>query len=80
MPPTLFLILATPMTKLAHTIFPPAIANGVISGAFVFCELLVYVCDLAPLISKYQMSYMTACIMRMFPFFLPFRYINVEFH
>lgn len=38
MPPTLFAALQAPFTKLAHTIFPVAVANGIISGAFLFCE------------------------------------------
>ena len=36
MPPTLFLILEAPFTNLAHSIFPKAIANGIIAGAFTF--------------------------------------------
>ncbi|KAH6909640.1 oxidoreductase [Coprinopsis sp. MPI-PUGE-AT-0042] len=36
MPPLLFFVLQAPFTKLAHTIFPTAIANGIISGAFAF--------------------------------------------
>ncbi|KAL7418698.1 fatty acid alpha-hydroxylase [Cryptotrichosporon argae] len=36
MPPTLFFILETPFTKLAHVVFPKAVANGVIAGAFAF--------------------------------------------
>ncbi|KAK4683721.1 4-hydroxysphinganine ceramide fatty acyl 2-hydroxylase, partial [Tremellales sp. Uapishka_1] len=36
MPPTLFFVLETPFTKLAHLVFPKAIANGIISGAFAF--------------------------------------------
>ena len=36
MPPTLFLALETPFTNLAHLIFPKAVANGIISGAFTF--------------------------------------------
>jgi 4-hydroxysphinganine ceramide fatty acyl 2-hydroxylase len=36
MPPTLFFILETPFTKLAHALFPKAVANGIISGAFAF--------------------------------------------
>jgi 4-hydroxysphinganine ceramide fatty acyl 2-hydroxylase len=36
MPPTLFFILETPFTKLAHLIFPKAIANGIIAGSFAF--------------------------------------------
>lgn len=39
MPPTLFFILETPFTKLAHLIFPKAIANGIIAGAFTFYML-----------------------------------------
>ena len=38
MPPLLFLMLSFPMTQLAHVVFPTAMANGTISGAFVFCE------------------------------------------
>jgi len=38
MPPVLFLTLSFPMTQLAHVLFPTAIANGTISGSFVFCE------------------------------------------
>ncbi|OWZ56375.1 oxidoreductase [Cryptococcus neoformans 125.91] len=34
MPPLLFFVLQTPFTKLAHIVFPKAIANGIISGAF----------------------------------------------
>ncbi|TYJ51708.1 hypothetical protein B9479_007712 [Cryptococcus floricola] len=34
MPPLLFFVLQTPFTKLAHAIFPIAVANGIISGAF----------------------------------------------
>jgi len=36
MPPTLFFTLQTPMTRLAYAIFPTAMANGIISGAFTF--------------------------------------------
>lgn len=39
MPPFMFAALSFPMTQLAHTLFPPAMANGVIAGAFSFCEL-----------------------------------------
>jgi len=38
MPPLLFLMLSLPMTQLAHVVFPTAMANGTISGAFAFCE------------------------------------------
>jgi hypothetical protein len=38
MPPTLFFILETPFTQLAHALFPRAVANGIIAGAFTFCE------------------------------------------
>jgi len=38
MPPVLFLTLSLPMTQLAHVLFPTAMANGTISGSFVFCE------------------------------------------
>jgi 4-hydroxysphinganine ceramide fatty acyl 2-hydroxylase len=37
MPPLLFGALQTPFTRLAHTIFPTAMANGVIAGSFTFC-------------------------------------------
>jgi len=36
MPPFLFAALQAPFTKLAHTIFPTAMANGIISGSFAF--------------------------------------------
>ncbi|KAI0065255.1 fatty acid-2 hydroxylase [Artomyces pyxidatus] len=39
MPPVLFFILSFPMTRLAHFLFPPAVANGTISGAFAFYVL-----------------------------------------
>jgi 4-hydroxysphinganine ceramide fatty acyl 2-hydroxylase len=34
MPPLLFFVLQAPFTKLAHILFPKAVANGIISGAF----------------------------------------------
>ena len=43
MPPTLFFILETPFTQLAHVLFPKAMANGVITGAFAFCESSIVV-------------------------------------
>lgn len=39
MPPTLFFMLETPFTKLAHVLFPKAMANGIIAGAFTFYML-----------------------------------------
>ncbi|KAH9923302.1 oxidoreductase [Amylocystis lapponica] len=39
MPPAMFAALSFPMTKLAHFLFPTAMANGVIAGAFVFYVL-----------------------------------------
>ncbi|KAJ7207091.1 oxidoreductase [Mycena pura] len=36
MPPVLFITLQAPFTWLAHKIFPTAIANGIIAGAFAF--------------------------------------------
>ncbi|KAL1413254.1 fatty acid alpha-hydroxylase [Vanrija albida] len=36
MPPLLFFVLETPFTRLAHLIFPKAMANGIIAGAFTF--------------------------------------------
>ena len=44
MPPTLFLILETPFTQLAHALFPKAVANGIITGAFTFCESSTRAC------------------------------------
>ena len=38
MPPTLFFILQLPFTQLAYVIFPVAVANGIIAGAFTFCK------------------------------------------
>ncbi|PWZ03739.1 Inositolphosphorylceramide-B hydroxylase [Testicularia cyperi] len=39
MPPLLFTVLSYPFTQLAHVLFPHAVANGIISGAF-----SMYVC------------------------------------
>ncbi|ORX34789.1 hypothetical protein BD324DRAFT_653047 [Kockovaella imperatae] len=39
MPPTLFLALETPFTRLAHIIFPAPVANGIIAGSFTFYML-----------------------------------------
>jgi len=36
MPPILFAALQTPFTKLAHSIFPNWMANGIIAGSFAF--------------------------------------------
>jgi hypothetical protein len=49
MPPVLFLTLSLPMTQLAHFLFPTAMANGTISGSFVFCEQFIFVLFCAPL-------------------------------
>jgi 4-hydroxysphinganine ceramide fatty acyl 2-hydroxylase len=38
MPPFLFAGLQAPFTRLAHILFPAAMANGIISGSFTFCE------------------------------------------
>lgn len=38
MPPALFAALSFPFTRLAHVVFPAAMANGVIAGAYVFCK------------------------------------------
>ena len=64
MPPLLFVVLSTPMTKLAHMIFPTAMANGVIAGSFTFCK-----CARLPVrnyFSSYRikMSFTTSCITR----------------
>ena len=37
MPPTLFAALQFPFTQLAYKLFPVAMANGIIAGAFTFC-------------------------------------------
>ena len=37
MPPALFIMLSYPFTQLAHAIFPTAVANGIITGAYTFC-------------------------------------------
>lgn len=42
MPPALFGALEFPFTRLAHALFPAAVANGIISGAFAFCEPFIY--------------------------------------
>lgn len=39
MPPPLFFTLQLPFTRLGHILFPPAIANGIIAGAFTFYVL-----------------------------------------
>ncbi|KAK7451131.1 fatty acid alpha-hydroxylase [Stygiomarasmius scandens] len=39
MPPTLFAALEWPFTRLAYILFPTAVANGIISGAFTFYVL-----------------------------------------
>ncbi|KAF8434523.1 hypothetical protein L210DRAFT_3763029 [Boletus edulis BED1] len=39
MPPILFTVLQTPFTRLAYILFPTAVANGIISGAFTFYVL-----------------------------------------
>ena len=56
MPPVLFTFLATPMTKLAHLIFPTAMANGVIAGAFVFCKIFRVAYHRPPLTFPRQQS------------------------
>lgn len=38
MPPTLFFVLQLPFTQLAYVLFPVAVANGIIAGAFTFCK------------------------------------------
>ena len=38
MPPVLFTVLSFPFTRLAYVLFPTAMANGIISGAFAFCK------------------------------------------
>jgi 4-hydroxysphinganine ceramide fatty acyl 2-hydroxylase len=38
MPPVLFASLSYPFTQLAHKLFPAAMANGIIAGAFTFCK------------------------------------------
>lgn len=39
MPPLLFFVLQVPFTNLGHALFPPSIANGIISGSFTFYVL-----------------------------------------
>jgi len=38
MPPILFGSLQMPFTRLGYVLFPTAVANGIISGAFTFCK------------------------------------------
>lgn len=38
MPPVMFAFLSYPMTRLAHLLFPPSMANSIIAGSYVFCE------------------------------------------
>ena len=40
MPPTLFTVLQFPFTQLAYVIFPVSVSNGIIAGAFTFCEFV----------------------------------------
>jgi hypothetical protein len=40
MPPVLFYVLQAPFTRLAHILFPAAMANGIIAGSFTFCKYL----------------------------------------
>ncbi|ETW75957.1 fatty acid-2 hydroxylase 1 [Heterobasidion irregulare TC 32-1] len=42
MPPVLFTTLSLPFTRLAHKLFPAAVANGIIAGAFFF--YVIYDC------------------------------------
>jgi 4-hydroxysphinganine ceramide fatty acyl 2-hydroxylase len=54
MPPVLFFILQAPMTTLAHALFTPSIANGIISGCFTFyvlydCMHYAFVFQFSPL-------------------------------
>ncbi|KAL4245501.1 Ceramide very long chain fatty acid hydroxylase [Abortiporus biennis] len=39
MPPLLFVALSYPFTQLAHFLFPPAVANGIIAGSYTFYVL-----------------------------------------
>ncbi|KAI0938568.1 hypothetical protein AcV5_000217 [Taiwanofungus camphoratus] len=39
MPPAMFAALSFPMTRLAHALFPAAMANGIIAGSYVFYVL-----------------------------------------
>ncbi len=65
MPPVLFTVLQFPFTQLAYKLFPVAVANGVIAGAFTFCKSPRIVYMRCPELC-HQMSCMTACIMRKF--------------
>jgi 4-hydroxysphinganine ceramide fatty acyl 2-hydroxylase len=47
MPPILFGALQMPFTRLAYVLFPTAVANGIISGAFAFCKPYTYLIILA---------------------------------
>lgn len=38
MPPILFAALSFPFTQLAQFLFPGAVGNGIIAGAFAFCK------------------------------------------
>ncbi|KAI0659329.1 oxidoreductase [Cubamyces menziesii] len=39
MPPVMFAFLSYPMTRLAHLLFPPSMANSIIAGSYVFYVL-----------------------------------------
>ena len=65
MPPALFTFLSYPMTRLAHLLFPTAMANAVIAGSYVFCMF----CPISPnfqLLTHMhsQTSYTIVCITR----------------
>lgn len=63
MPPFLFAALQAPFTRLAHILFPAAMANGIISGSFTFCEFGSMLSSGVPN-RLLQIFCMTACTMR----------------
>ena len=57
MPPPLFFALQLPFTQLAYVLFPVAVANGIISGAFTFCKLTSIICQLIKLTPRIDVLY-----------------------
>jgi 4-hydroxysphinganine ceramide fatty acyl 2-hydroxylase len=64
MPPVMFAALQFPFTRLAYVLFPTAVANGIISGSFAFCEYFEITFCLCYNALYIQMSCMIACTTR----------------
>jgi 4-hydroxysphinganine ceramide fatty acyl 2-hydroxylase len=77
MPPPLFIFLSTPFTRLGHALFPAAIANGIIAGAFTFCKSTIR-SYISIVLMRSQIFSMIACIMRKLPLYFSFTLPNVS--